>query len=185
MEPQHQVLASSATQCESLPSGILPILEEYLNELEAGRAPDPESLITRHPEMADELRSYLQQVHVLHHATMALHGSDAGPSLAGGDAHEPAQIGDFTLVRELGRGGMGIVYEAEQISLKRRVALKVLPLAAALDPRRLQRFQNEAQAAAQLHHPHIVPVFAVGCEQGLRYYAMQLIEGQSVAALIQ
>src|SRR2546429_1016798 len=181
MEPQHQVLASSATQCESLPSGILPILEEYLNELEAGRAPDPESLITRHPEMADELRSYLQQVHVLHHATMALHGSHAGPSLAGGDAHEPAQIGDFTLVRELGRGGMGIVYEAEQISLKRRVALKVLPLAAALDERQLQRFKHEAEAAAHLQHPNIVPVHSVGYERGIHFYVMQFIDGQSLA----
>ena len=79
---------------------------------------------------------------------------------------------------------MGVVYEAEQISLRRRVALKVLPFAAALDPRQLQRFQVEAQAAACLHHPHIVPVYGVGCERGVHYYAMQLIEGQSLAAMI-
>src|SRR5207237_10291028 len=85
---------------------------------------------------------------------------------------------------ELGRGGMGVVYEAEQLSLGRRVALKVLPFAAALDARQLQRFKNEAQAAAQLHHPNIVPVYAVGCERGVHFYAMQLIEGQSLAALI-
>ena len=73
---------------------------------------------------------------------------------------------------------MGVVYEAEQVSLGRRVALKVLPFAAAIDPRQLQRFQIEAQAAAHLHHPHIVPVFAVGCDRGVHYYAMQFIEGQ-------
>src|SRR5437879_12123945 len=80
---------------------------------------------------------------------------------------------------------MGIVYEAHQISLNRRVALKVLPFAAALDPKQLQRFKNEAQAAAQLHHNFIVPVYAVGYERGIHYYAMQFIEGQSLAAMIR
>ena len=79
---------------------------------------------------------------------------------------------------------MGVVYEAEQISLDRRVALKVLPFAAALDRRQLQRFQTEAQAAAQLHHTNIVPVYAVGCERGVHYYAMQFIEGRTLADVI-
>jgi serine/threonine protein kinase len=94
------------------------------------------------------------------------------------------QLGDFRLLREIGRGGMGVVYEAEQISLERRVALKMLPFAAAIDPRQLQRFKNEALAAAQLRHENIVPVHAVGCERGVHYYAMQFIEGQSLAGLI-
>ena len=93
-------------------------------------------------------------------------------------------LGDFRLVREAGRGGMGVVYEAEQISLGRRVALKVLPVAAARDARQLQRFRIEAQAAALLHHTHIVPVHAVGCERGVHDYAMQFIEGRSLAAVI-
>src|SRR5258708_22068810 len=80
---------------------------------------------------------------------------------------------------------MGIVYEAEQRSLHRRVALKVLSLGATLDPRHLQRFKNEAQAAAQLQHPNIVPVFAVGCEQGVHYYAMRFIEGKTLAEFIR
>src|SRR5438132_820567 len=98
---------------------------------------------------------------------------------------ELGQLGDYRLIREVGRGGMGIVYEAHQISLNRRVALKVLPFAAALDPKQLQRFKNEAQAAAQLHHNFIVPVYAVGYERGIHYYAMQFIEGQSLAAMIR
>jgi serine/threonine protein kinase len=93
-------------------------------------------------------------------------------------------LGDFRVLREIGRGGMGIVYEAEQVSLGRRVALKVLPFAAALDPKQLQRFKNEAQAAACLHHTNIVPVFGVGCERGVHYYAMQYIEGQTLAQVI-
>src|SRR5439155_4093810 len=94
-------------------------------------------------------------------------------------------LGDYRLLREIGRGGMGVVYEADQISLRRQVALKVLPFAVALDGRQLQRFKTEAQAAAQLHHSNIVPVFAVGCEQGVHYYAMQFIEGQTLAQLIR
>jgi serine/threonine protein kinase len=79
---------------------------------------------------------------------------------------------------------MGVVYEAEQVSLGRRVALKVLPFAAAMDSRHLQRFHNEARAAAGLHHGHIVPVYGVGCERGVHYYAMQFIDGQTLAELI-
>src|ERR1700730_8292799 len=94
-------------------------------------------------------------------------------------------VGDFQLLNEIGRGGMGVVYEAKQLSLGRRIALKVLPFASALDPRQLQRFKNEAQAAAQLHHTNIVPVYAVGCARGVPYYAMQFIEGQTLATLIQ
>src|SRR6266487_2074503 len=87
-------------------------------------------------------------------------------------------LGDFKLIREIGRGGMGVVYEAVQLSLGRRVALKVLPFAAAYDAKQLQRFRTEASAAAQLHHTNIVPVFAVGQDRGVHFYAMQLIEGQ-------
>jgi eukaryotic-like serine/threonine-protein kinase len=93
-------------------------------------------------------------------------------------------VSDFQIIRELGRGGMGIVYEAVQTSLGRRVALKVLQDRVALDPRRLRRFQVEAQAAASLRHPHIVPVFATGSEEGIAYYAMQYIEGRDLARII-
>ena len=94
-------------------------------------------------------------------------------------------IGDFQILHEIGRGGMGVVYEAIQLSLGRRIALKVLPFASALDAKHLQRFKNEAHAAAQLHHTNIVPVYAVGCERGVHFYAMQLINGRSLASLIQ
>src|SRR5262249_39847230 len=94
------------------------------------------------------------------------------------------QLGDFRLLREVGRGGMGVVYEAIQESLNRHVALKILPFAAALDERRLQRFRLEATAAAQLHHPHIVPCFGVGCERGVHSYAMQFVDGRSLADAI-
>ncbi len=90
-------------------------------------------------------------------------------------------LGDFELVREIGRGGMGVVYEARQMSLNRRVAVKVLPLAGMLDPIRLRRFQNEARAAAQLNHPNIVDVICVGCDDGVHYFAMRYVEGATLA----
>ena len=89
----------------------------------------------------------------------------------------------YKITSELGRGGMGVVYEAEQLSLGRRVALKVLPFAAVFDERHLQRFKNEAQAAAFLHHNNIVPVYAVGCDRGVHYYAMQHIQGRTLAEI--
>ena len=79
---------------------------------------------------------------------------------------------------------MGTVYEAQQLSMDRRVALKVLPFAALLDDRQLLRFKNEARTAGTLHHPHIVPVYSVGVERGVHYYAMQYIEGPSLAEVL-
>src|SRR5439155_425122 len=130
----------------------------------------------------------LDGLELVHEAARQIRQADDGnpvvaSSLTADELKLP--LGDYKIVREIGRGGMGIVYEATQLSLGRRVALKILPLAAALDPKHLQRFKNEAQAAAQLHHTNIVPVYAVGTERGVHYYAMQLIEGQSLAALIE
>jgi serine/threonine protein kinase/Flp pilus assembly protein TadD len=89
-------------------------------------------------------------------------------------------LGDFEIIRELGRGGMGVVYEARQISLDRRVALKVLPPALGLSSRAARRFEREARAAAKLHHTNIVPVHAIGEQDGFHFYAMELIEGESL-----
>ncbi len=94
------------------------------------------------------------------------------------------ELGGFRVVREIGRGGMGVVYEAIEKALGRRVALKVLPFAAAIDPRQIARFRVEAQAASQLNHPHIVPVYSVGCHGGVHFYAMQLVDGPTLADLI-
>ncbi len=93
-------------------------------------------------------------------------------------------LGDFQILREIGRGGMGVVYEAQQISLGRHMALKVLPFAGVLDHRQLQRFKHEAQAAALLHHQNIVPVHGIGSDRGVHFYAMQHIEGQTLAEVI-
>jgi tetratricopeptide (TPR) repeat protein len=169
---------------ESIDARVLAILDEYLAERQAGRSPDRDALLARHPELAEAIAASFRALDFVHDAGRTLEASPTRP-----DQEAPAaagqMLGDYRLLREIGRGGMAVVYEAEQISLDRRVALKVLPFAAVLDPKQLQRFRHEAQAAAQLQHPHIVPVHAVGCDRGVHYYAMQYIEGQSLAVAIR
>jgi len=154
--------------------------DEFLERIEQGESPDVEAYAERFAAVADVLRDVLPALQAMRDerpTNQPLDGDRAVAAIEG-------QLGDFRILRELGRGGMGIVYEAEQISLRRRVALKVLPFAASLDGRRLERFKNEALAAARLHHTHIVPVYAVGCERGVYYYAMQMIDGASLADVI-
>ena len=164
---------------------LLPIVKDFMGRLEKGERPNIEEYIAKHPEFADSLRRCLEGLDLIYRAVGGEASSPRG-SRAAAPPHEYLRdpLGDFRIVRELGRGGMGVVYEAVQLSLGRRVALKVLPFAATLQPKQLQRFLNEAQAAAQLHHANIVPVFAVGCDRGVHYYAMQLIEGLSLADML-
>lgn len=165
---------------------VLEVLEDYLAALEDGRKPDRQVFLNRYPELAEEVTRCLEGLDFLEQAAPQLQPSrdESRPGTPSTQDAPRMALGDYRLVREVGRGGMGIVYEAEQLSLGRRVALKVLPFASSLDPRHLQRFKTEAQAAAQLHHPNIVPVHAVGCERGVHYYAMQLIDGRTLADLI-
>jgi serine/threonine protein kinase len=118
---------------------VLRILEEYLAELEAGRTPDREALLAKHPDLADSLAASFRALDFVHDAERTLESPAREEPPAEGRV-----LGDYRLLREIGRGGMAVVYEAEQASLGRRVALKVLPFAAVLDPRQLQRFKNEA-----------------------------------------
>jgi serine/threonine protein kinase len=157
---------------------LVAALQEYLAALEEGPPPELQSFLARYPDIRDALQEALSALQFVQDAARCLQVEPDAPAAVN------QALGDFHIVREIGRGGMGVVYEAVQLSLGRRVALKVLPFAATLDPKQLQRFKNEAQAAAGLHHPGIVPVYSVGLERGVHYYAMQLIEGQTLAALI-
>src|SRR5579872_4322879 len=168
----------------SAESRLTQALEEYRALLEGGIRPDRQTFLARYPDVGASLADGLDGLEFVHAAAPSLSGNgtaSADPS----DAIQPsALLGDFRLIREIGRGGMGVVYEAEQVSLGRRVAVKVLPFAATMDPRHLRRFLNEAQAAAGLHHTNIVPVHYVGSERGVYYYAMQFIEGRDLASVI-
>ena len=152
----------------------------WLEATRAGWAPERSRFLAAYPDLRLELAEFVEG-----QAAVANLGSEISKeNPASTSREELGTLGDFRLVREVGRGGMGVVYEAEQITLRRRVALKVLPFAAALDHRQLERFRNEALAAANLRHDHIVPVFAVGMDRGVHFYAMQFIEGQSLATLV-
>ncbi len=178
-----EVLPAPHSQSAAEDPRVVPAVKEYLAALEKGEAIARQEFLSRHADIANELGMCLDALDMLH-AAADIRPEDARSVdfLLTENRHLP--LGDFRIVREIGRGGMGIVYEATQLSLARRVALKVLPFVASLDPIRLQRFKNEAHAAAQLHHTNIVPVYAVGAERGVHFYAMQLIEGHALSTLI-
>ncbi len=165
---------TAAPEDGALASLVGQVADEFLRRQQQGEQPDVEEYTARYPDAAPVLRDVLASLRLI---------DQSAPSVI--EEAASGTLGDFRLLREVGRGGMGIVYEAEQLSLNRRVALKVLPFAATLDERRLQRFKMEAQAAAQLHHRHIVPVYAVGCERGVHCYAMQFIDGRTLSSVIE
>src|SRR3954470_18392239 len=153
-------------------------IEAFLALAEEGRAPDPEALAARYPELGDDLREALDGLALV----QGLVGDPNGP---GHGLESGRRIAGYRIVRELGRGGMGIVYEAVHVGLDRPVALKVLGTHATPDSSGHRRFLNEAKTAAGLHHTHIVPVFDVGQVGGLCYYAMQRIEGCGLDCILR
>jgi len=155
------------------------LAEEFIARHRAGEHPSLDEFIARRPDLADDIRDLFPGL-VLMEGVRPDRGDVTGPFEAGGAAPPLRRLGDYRILREVGRGGMGVVYEAEQESLGRHVALKVLPAHALLDPQRLRRFHREAKAAARLHHTNIVPVYGVGEQDGLHYYVMQFIQGQGL-----
>ena len=157
------------------------LAEEFLRRRRQGEAVSIGEYSESHPHLAERIRELfpaLLLMEELKPPSVHSHASNPlTPSRGGGTIQ---RLGDFHILREIGRGGMGVVYEAEQESLGRRVALKVLPANCLASPTRLQRFQREAQAAARLHHTNIVPIFGVGQQDGIHYYVMQLIAGQGL-----
>jgi hypothetical protein len=155
--------------------------------IQAGESVDLKMVARVYPERAALLRRLLAAIEMMT-ALGSNRTTDAGEQrrIEQECVDGSEVLGDFELVRELGRSGMGIVYEARQLSLGGlRVALKILSAAAALDPRQMRRFQVEAQTAACLDHEHIVPVYSVGHERGVPFYVMRLIEGRPLAQIIR
>jgi serine/threonine protein kinase len=152
------------------------LAEEFAERYRRGERPGLQEYADRLPEMADEIREMFP----------ALVEVEQADGEARDDATRPRspalprlrQVGDFRILREVGHEGMGIIYEAEQVSLGRRVALKILPAHVVGDRKALCRFSREAKAAARLHHTNIVPVFEVGRDGDVAFYAMQFIQGQ-------
>ncbi|MCK6460612.1 MAG: protein kinase, partial [Planctomycetes bacterium] len=145
------------------------ILGQWRDRRDRGEAVDPEELIREHPDLADALRARFRAI-----AELERHLGAA----------EPKTIGDYRIVREIGRGGMGVVYEAEQVSMRRRVALKVLYPSVTSVPKAVKRFQQEAWAAGRVKHTNIVAVHDMGQDHGVWFFAMELVEGRPLSDVI-
>jgi tetratricopeptide (TPR) repeat protein len=152
------------------PEDLESVLAGYVERLNTGERISPWEIERDHPHHAQEL---IEQLEVFQDGV-----------LAQGDQEPLGTLGDYTLRRQIGRGGMGVVYEAWQNSLDRQVALKVLPAGVATDDRAFQRFMREAKTAAKLQHPHIVGVYGMGVEQNTPYYAMEFVGGETLAQLL-
>lgn len=161
-------------------------IEQYLELAERDQAPDLEDFLARHEDIQEDLRAALEGLELVH-GLVGRGGSTPGSGRGGSTRWlvSGQRIAGYRIVRELGRGGMGTVYEAVHVGLDRPVALKVLGTHAAPDSSARRRFLNEAKTAAGLHHTHIVPVFDVGQVGGLCYYAMQRIEGSGLDRVIR
>ena len=160
------------------------LADDFLRRQRGGERPTLEEYCRRHPELADDIREVFPVL--IRMEDLRSDGpDDATSDVAIHVATRLERLGDYRILREVGRGGMGVVYEAEQESLGRRVALKVLPDAALSDSQQVLRFQREARAAARLHHTNIVPVFGVGCDDGHHYYVMQFIPGMGLDAVLE
>jgi serine/threonine protein kinase len=162
------------------------IADSFIDRYRRGERPSVEEYVEAYPDLADEIREVIPALVMIEEAkserrdqTVAWRDMDTEF-----DGETPRRLGDYRILREVGRGGMGIVYEATQESLGRQVALKVLPGHAVLNAEYLKRFHREAQAAARLHHTHIVPVYGVGRDQGVHYFVMQYLEGQGLDRVI-
>jgi serine/threonine protein kinase/WD40 repeat protein len=158
------------------------LAEDFVDRYRRGERPSVTEFARGHPDLAVRIRDLFPALVVMEElGSVGGASADSRPGLLDAAvASVPQQLGDYRILREVGRGGMGVVYEAVQESLGRHVALKVLPSRGRLDPTHLERFRREARAAAHLHHTNIVPVFGVGQHDGTHYYAMQFIAGQGL-----
>ncbi len=160
------------------------LTDEFVSRLRQGQTPAISQYVLQYPQYADEIEQLFPAV-----AAMEQYRSEEETQRrAGFRAAQPSAaefLGDFRILREIGRGGMGIVYEAEQKSLARRVAIKVLPKHVLLQEEDRRRFEREAQTAANLHHTHIVPIFGAGVHDGLHYYVMPLVRGVGLDEIIR
>jgi eukaryotic-like serine/threonine-protein kinase len=155
---------------------------EYMERLRHGECPSIDEYAARQPELAEEIRELFPTIAATERLKARQAQSSDGRASLGAARLE--RLGDFRIIREIGRGGMGVVFEAEQESLGRRVAVKVLPRQVLLDEKHLKRFEREARIAANLHHTNIVEVFGVGEQDGFHYYVMQHIRGVGLDAII-
>ena len=155
------------------------LIDDYVSRLQAGEEPSVADYCSRHPQLQDEIRDLFPMLTVMERRKPRPGSDDTHRTLP------PKQLGGYVLIREIGRGGMGEVFEARHIQINRRVALKILPARLSSDRKALARFQREARAIAAVHHTNVVPLFEFGSDQGWDFLAMQLIDGLGVDKLVE
>ncbi len=155
---------------------------DFLERQRRGESPTIDEYVDEYPHLADEIRDLFPTIAAMED-WKALEESNSDRPVSP-ETFGLEKFGDFRILREIGRGGMGIVYEAEQESLGRRVAVKVLPRQSLTSEQQVEQFQREARTAANLHHTNIVPVFGVGQQKGYHYYVMQIIHGVALDQFI-
>src|SRR3954467_12854962 len=156
------------------------ILHAYLQAADAGQQPDREELVRQHPELAGELREFFADQEKMERFAKSVHKAQAGEATIGVDGSSDTEnalpriryFGDYELLEEIARGGMGVVYRARQVSLNRIVALEMILSGHLASDADVQRFMIEAQAAANLDYPNIVPIYEIGEHKGLHYFSM-------------
>jgi eukaryotic-like serine/threonine-protein kinase len=169
-----------SSQSEGHPVEIL--AAEYVSRRRRGERPTIDDYVAKHPDLADAIRELFPTIGVLEDVREQQETPPAASTLE--RRKKLTRLGDFRIVREVGRGGMGIVYEAVQESLGRRVAVKVLATRAPLDETHRRRFLREARTAGRLHHTNIVPILGVGEQDGFDFYVMQFIDGTGLDAVL-
>ncbi len=163
------------------------VIAAYMVAVEAGDVPDRQELLDQHPEHADALQTFFADFDRVHRVASPLRLADdrdaTGAIDANGQTDRPIvrYFGDYELIEEIARGGIGVVYKARQVSLNRIVALKMIRRGAFATDKDVARFRAEAESAANLDHPHIVPIHEVGEHEGQQYYTMKFVEGTSLA----
>lgn len=159
--------------------------DSFVARLRRGERPTLAEYTERLPEQATRIREIFPRLLAEERRSLGDRSATGPFGPVESTASIPSTIGDYVIVREIGRGGMGIVYEAVQASLGRQVALKVLPHGATSRSSFIERFRREARAAARLHHTNIVPVFGVGEWEGIHFYGMQYIEGLGLDSVLK
>jgi serine/threonine protein kinase len=159
------------------------LAEEFVTRFRRGERPALTEYADRLPDRAAEVRELFPAL-VEMEQLKPVTADHTGSFLPAAAPSDPVRVGEFRILRRVGVGGMGVVYEAVQESLGRHVALKLMPIDALADPKRLERFRREAKAAAKLHHTNVVPVFGTGEADGRHFYAMQFIAGHPLDTVI-
>jgi serine/threonine protein kinase/WD40 repeat protein len=165
------------SEAESKSALVMDLAEEFIERFRRGERPSLKEYTDKHPDLAAEICKVFPAMAMMENIALADESLGGQASEGAKTTEDLKQIGDFRIIRRVAHGGMGVVFEAEQVSLGRHVALKLLPRNALLDVKQKRRFEREARSAAKLHHTNIVPVFGVGEHEGTPYYVMQFIQG--------